>query len=196
MKISPIFESILNNNNIWYHGSPIKINKFTDDFVGGKEAKDQEGPGIYFTSSQKNARSYGGYLYEVKLTPKKLVSTKDGDNVPTKEIEWLIKQAPNWKEIAQNWDENPNIALKTIIKDFIQYNDNPHQQFQQVWIDFYRDTPIDYVRNMTKLGYDAIMINDLSSIISNEDSITHIIVLNPSIIQFIKMVDDRTSEEK
>ena len=179
-----------------YHGSPTEIHNFVDDFVGGKDATDQEGPGIYFTSSPKNARSYGGYLYTVKLSPKKIVSNQDGKSAPLKEIEWLIKQAPNWKETAQNWNENPNMGLKIAAKDFIQYNDNPHQQFLQVWIDFYRNNPVEYVRNMTKLGYDAVVINHLNSIITGEEDITHTIVLNPTIIQFVKMVDDRTEEEK
>jgi hypothetical protein len=188
-------ESLLNEESAGttytaYHGSETKINKFLDDFVGGKEAKDQNGPGIYFTSSWNNARSYGGYVYTVKLSPKKILSNKQGQNAPIKEIEWLIKKAPNWQETAQNWDENPMRGLKIILNDFIKYNDNPNDQFQQVWIDFYRDNPVDYVRNMVQLGYDALIISDMNSIISQEENITHTIVFNPSIIQMVKMEDD------
>lgn len=174
-----------------FHGSETQIKQFIDDFVGGKDANDQEGPGIYFTSSYQNARSYGPYVYSVKLTPNKIVSTKDGQNAPLKEIEWLMKNAPDWKSTAENWNENPMLGLKLAAKDFIQYNDNPHQQFLQVWIDFYRDNPVDYVRNMVKLGYDAIIIDNLNSMLANETNITHIIVLNPSIIEFIKVELDK-----
>ena len=173
-----------------YHGSPIQITKFMDDFVGGKDANDQEGPGIYFTSSWKNARSYGGYVYTVRLSPRKVVSTQEGKNAPAKELEWLMKQAPDWEGTAQNWDENPRRGLKIAVNDFIQYNDDPHNQFLQVWIDFYRDNPVEYVRNMTKLGYDAVIIENLNSLHALGENIKHIIVLNPSIIEFIKVEDD------
>lgn len=159
-----------------YHGSPTQIAKFTDEFVGGKDALDQEGPGIYFTSSWKNARSYGEYVYTVKLSPKKIVSNKEGKNASLKEIQWLIKQAPDWESTAQNWDENPRIGFQKAAQDMIQYNETPHQQFLQVWIDFYRNNPVDYVRNMSKLGYDAVAIEHLQSIIAQESDITHIIV--------------------
>lgn len=181
---------------MFFHGSQHKISKFTDEFVGGKEAHDQQGPGIYFTSSWKNARSYGPYVYTVKLKPRKAVSTQDGKNAPIKEIEWLLKQAPNWEMHAENFNENPNIGVKIAAKNFIQYNENPHQQFLQVWIDFYKNNPVDYVRNMVKLGYDIIYITGLESMISGEENITHAVVLNPSIIEFVEMEDDRNDEEK
>ena len=73
-----------------YHGSTAKINKFIDDFVGGKDAIDQHGPGIYFTSSINNARYYGEYVYTVKLAPKKIVSITEGKNASRKELEWLV----------------------------------------------------------------------------------------------------------
>ena len=190
LRESLVNEASNNNTYVMYHGSPHKISKFSDDFVGGKDANDQEGPGVYFTSSLKNAMGYGENIYNVEITPKNPVSTKDGKNAPTKQIEWLIKQAPNWEDNAQNWDENPRVGLNIAVNDFIKYNDNPHQQFLQVWIDFYRYNPVEYVRNMVKLGYDSIIIDKLNSVLANEGDITHIIVLDLSIVKFIKMVDN------
>ena len=70
-----------------YHGSPNKIAKFTDDFVGRKEATDLNGPGIYFTTSENEARGYagtGGYVYKVKLHVDKLLeSTKVSESSAT-----------------------------------------------------------------------------------------------------------------
>lgn len=193
-------ESLLENSGgktyLSYHGSPTKFQSFTDEFVGGKDATDQEGPGIYFTTSLENAMAYGKYVYYVELSPKKSVSTQDGKNAPLKELKWLVKMAPNWKDTAQNWDENPNVGFNMAINDFIQYNNNPHQQFLQVWFDFYRYSPLEYVRNMVKLGYDSILINNRNSMLANEENITHTIVLNPSIIKFIKMEDVSLNEIK
>ena len=43
---------------------------------------------------------------------------------------------------------------------------------------------------MVKLGYDAIVIPNLSSMISQENDITHTVVLNPAIIKFIEVNDE------
>jgi hypothetical protein len=190
MKIGKIYDDILSEMNsksiIAYHGTTHKITSFVDDFVGGKEATDQEGPGIYFTTSLNNAQHYGEYIYKVELTPKKSVSTKNNTNAPLKEIEWLILQAPEWEDNAMNWHENPRVGYKKAAHDTIQYNENPHQQFLQVWIDFYKYNPVKYVRNMTKLGYDSIIIDNRNSIITGESNITHIVVLNPQIIKLLE----------
>lgn len=186
---------LLENNNkfIAYHGSSSVINSFSDEFVGGKEATDQEGPGVYFTTSKENAIRYGSNVYKVELTPRNPVSTEEGKNAPEKQIEWLIKQAPDWKETAQNFHENPNVGLKIAVKDFIQYNENPHQQFLQVWYDFYRDNPVQYVRNMVKLGYDSIIIENLRSLFT-EENVTHIIVLDLNIIKYLNKEEINLNE--
>lgn len=187
MKIGNIYEELVNDAVIKpiiaYHGTTHKITSFVDDFVGGKDALDQEGPGIYFTTSLNNAQHYGENVYKVELTPRKPVSTKDNTKAPLKEIEWLILQAPEWEDNAMNWHENPKIGYKKAAQDAIQYNENPHQQFLQVWIDFYKYNPVNYVRNMVKLGYDSIIIGGRNSMITGESEITHIVVLNPQIIK-------------
>jgi len=176
---------------MFYHGSKHKIEKFTDDFVGGKEAHDQEGPGIYFTSSFDDARRYGEYVYTVKLNPKKIISVKEGKRAPVKQLEWLAKQSSDWQMHAQNWDENPNIGLKQAIQNTIEHNENPHEQFLQIWIEFFRNEPANYVRNMVKLGYDVIYV-------PKNEGVIHAIILNPTIIEFVEMkhdVEDSTLQE-
>lgn len=185
-----LYENLDGNGYVAYHGSETKINNFVDDFVGGRDAVDQEGPGIYFTSSKQNAMYYGKYIYTVRLSPKNIISVTDGENVSRKQLDWLIRKAPDWEETAQNWNEHPKIGLKIAIDSILKYRNNPHQQFQQVWFDFYRNNPVDYVRNIVKLGYDAIVIDGLASMVTQEKDIKHTIVLNPSIIKFIKLEND------
>ncbi len=170
---------------MFYHGSAHKINQFVDEFVGDQEATDQEGPGIYFTSSEANAAGYGRYVYSVELKPKKLVSTKNGRSAPANQLEWLIKQAPDWEMTAENWNENPSVGVKKAVRDIIDANESPKDQFTQVWYDFYKYAPVLYVRNMVKLGYDGFAIEELSSLLAGEDNITHMIVYNPQIIKVI-----------
>ena len=57
-----------------YHGSNTKISSFVDDFVGGRDAEDLGGPGIYFSSSRENAQHYGEHVYEAVITPRKLLT--------------------------------------------------------------------------------------------------------------------------
>jgi hypothetical protein len=159
-----------------YHGSPNKIMKFVDEFVGGKDANDQEGPGIYFTSSFDNAGHYGEYVHKVKLTPRKLLTTTPSSNKIANLIKKMVLMAPDWEEKAQDWDENPNIGLREFITSTINYNDTEKDVAQQIWYDFYRYDPVDFVRNMVKMGIDGLMI-------PKEDGMFHYIIYNPSVIK-------------
>lgn len=169
-----------------YHGTSHDISKFSDDFVGGKDAVDQEGPGIYFTSSLNTAMAYGDKVYKVEISPKKSVSKKENTSAPVKELEWLIRQSSDWQDTAMNWHENPNIGIRMALKDMVDYRDNPQDQFTQIWFDFYRHKPIEYVRNMVKLGYDSVIIDGLHD--STDTNIVHIVVLDPSIIKYLGLV--------
>ena len=74
-------ETIKGGTYIMYHGSDHAFNKFTDEFVGGENANDQEGAGIYFTTSEEEANRYGRYIYKVELKPRKLI-----DDVANKRV--------------------------------------------------------------------------------------------------------------
>jgi len=160
-----------------FHGSPTKITRFVDEFVGGKEAYDQEGPGIYFTTSEDEAHGYGDNIYSVSLSPRLLF-----DETPTNPkklrplITKLAKMAPDWEESAQNYDENPSRGLNDFVESTLQYNDNEKDCLLQVWIDFYRNDTVDYVRNCVSLGIDGIIVQ------KEYKNAKHIIVYNPSII--------------
>ena len=69
------FKSLIDESTIKpiiaYHGTNNKIDKFVTDFVGGQNAMDQEGPGIYFTTKEDDAYQYGNYVHKVLLKPRK-----------------------------------------------------------------------------------------------------------------------------
>jgi len=167
-----------------YHGSNTKITNFVDDFVGGEQANDLEGPGIYFSTSRENAEYFGTYVHEVIITPKKLLTERPNGGTNT-ELTKLAKMAPEWEETAQNWSENPHIGIVKAINDFISFNYNQKDRFLQVWIDFYRNAPKEYVRNCVKLGYDGIVVD--KHMMMEGKPLKHYIIYNPSIIQ-IKQV--------
>ena len=184
MKISDIYEKLLlevtkSKPIVAYHGSNNEILKFTDEFVGGKKAIDQEGPGVYFTTSKEDTDAYGKYTYKVILTPRKLLDVSPNILKYKYTILTLAKMAPNWEESAQGWSENPQRGLMKWVDASIDYNENEKDLIQQVWIDFYKYYPIDYVRNVVKLGYDGIIIDAYN----RDKASKHIIVYNPAIIQ-------------
>lgn len=163
---------------IAYHGGENVFDNFSDEFVGSKNANFQEGPGIYFTTSIKDARRYGDKIMEVRLKIKNPVSTNKRRSAPRMQIMKLVKMSPNVDDVLQNFDINPDRAFKKAVDAMIEYEDGPHLQFLQVWYDFYRHNEVDYVRNMVKLGYDSIIVDRV-------DGVNHIIVLDPSIIEIL-----------
>lgn len=171
-----------------YHGSDHKIDKFSDEFVGAEEATDQEGPGIYFTTSYDDAQGYGTYLYSVRLSPQKLVDESSHEDISNEELENLIKMSPDWEMTAQNWDEDAETGLQMAIEDFKEYNESEKELFQQIWIDFFRYNPIEFVRGMVNLAYDG-------QIIQKEDDRKHVIVYNPNIIEIEKVEKVPLSEK-
>ena len=83
--------------------------------------------------------------------------------------------APDWEESAQNYDENPSRGLIDFVESTLNYNDNEKDCLLQVWIDFYKNDTVDYVRNCVALGIDGIIVN--------RENGKHVIIYNPKIIE-------------
>ena len=173
-------EIVSGGEYIVYHGTNSDIQKFSDEFVGKEEATDQEGPGIYFTTLKEESEMYGKNLYSVKLTPRKLM-----DMTPINKNKWrsfttkMLQSAPDWEDTAQNFNQNPRKGLILAVESMMDYNDTEKDLAQQIWYDFYRYTPVDFVRNMVDMGIDGI-------IVPREKS-NHIIVYNPNIIDVLEV---------
>lgn len=185
----PIVESILTETikggeYIMYHGSNHLFDKFTDEYVDKKDAIEQEGPGIYFTTLLSEAERYGKYIYKVKLTPRKLTDTTNKRTVSVANISNLIKMSPTWKDDVLNFDYPIIKGLASAIKSMIDYSENEKDLYQQIWIDFFKYNPQLFVRGMVKLGFDGQLIKK-----EYEDAI-HIIVYNPNIIEILEVIDN------
>ena len=180
-------ETIKGGEYTMYHGTDHDITNFTDEFVGGENANDQEGPGIYFTSSIENAGRFGKNVYKVILKPRKLANIAPKNVVSTAIVTGLIKASPsinvNNEDALSNWGMNPAIALRKAVASIMQYAENEKDLFQQIWIDFYRNYPVEFVRNMVKIGYDGELLERV-------DDVTHIIIYNPNSITSIEKLED------
>lgn len=166
--------------NRWYHGSSHKIEKFSTDFVG--KGTDQDGPGIYFSNNAEDAMTYAkktegksGFLYEVELNFKKLVPLTG--KVNTKELEQMIYWSKNngeeqYEANWMNWDEDEKIKAYS--------SETPHEAFQSIAADWYKDYPQDFCSSMTSLGYDGVIVKRQFM------NVKHLIVYNPKIIRIIE----------
>lgn len=162
-----------------YHGTKNKIDTFSDEFVGGKEATDQEGPGIYFTTKAEEALRYAtpnGFVYKVELTPRKTLSDKMGFDFDylTGPITKLIKMLPNWKAIANSYDE----GLEEFVYMMTSMGQSEKEVFINLYYQYFRENAILFVRGMVKLGYDALYL-------PSKDGGAHIAVYNPNIINVV-----------
>ena len=166
-------------SDIWYNGSSRPRLTWDLSSVGKETATDQEGPGLYFTTSLEEARGYGDYISFVNLNISKnrwLVKREDAVN--PSDIKQLILKAPDYLDTLTDWDENPNIALRNAVQSITQYSSGVLDAYQQVWHDFYRYHPQEYLKNIKK--YDAGLVKRVNS--------NHAIVFHPEVIQTIKIV--------
>lgn len=163
----------------FYHGSPIEIKEFNWNLT--KNEVEQEGPGIYLTSSYDDAAFYGKYIYEVSWDPKKLLSSSKKSDVSSGifNVLRLIKAAPNWKETTQNWDEEPEEGAQIAAEQFVESSDSFVVLYQFVSADFYRNNSIEFCKNISKL-YDGFIIPKV-------DGIKHAIVFDPATIKIKKV---------
>lgn len=165
-----------NNEIILYHGSNAKIDMFVTDFIGGKDAVNHDGPGIYFTPDIEYASYFGKYIYTVKANVSRFLSDKNRKGINKNIVAKLIKMQSDWQMNAYDWDENTNanVGLRVSINAIFE-NNSAMDIITQVWIEYYRYNEKEYVNNASKLGFDGIISNN------------HYIVYNPNVITILKV---------
>lgn len=179
-----VISEIIEDSFEAYHGSPNKIDRFVDDFVGGEKANDAQGAGIYFATNPKDASYYGDNIYKVRISGKFLDRNAPKENVDPEELVKLIKMKDEWELMAQDYSEDPEAGAYEAAHMAIQYNHDEAEVWQQIEADFYRYDSVSYVRNMTKLGYDGIIVDAPSEVPGDK----HIIVFNPNAIKFVEKI--------
>ncbi len=174
------------DRKIWYHGRTVQSTEFDFKYTG--IGNDQDGAGFYFSDNAKTAQGYAGntgVLISAYLNYKKLVPLTGRIN--QKEIEFMIKNAPNYLDTLQNWGENPNQAMREAVSGFMN-NDSPEDAFQYVEADFYRGYSSVYLSNMIKLKYDGHFSRSV------QGDYNHFIVFNPAIIEIINTENRQIAE--
>lgn len=169
-----------------YHGTYGNFDRFTDEFVGGGNAIDQEGAGIYFTTNPKEAKVYGDKVYTVELYGNFLTDKAPATSVDISKLIQLIKMNEYWEYTANNFDRDANKGAVIASKGAIEYSESEKEVFQSIEADFYRTEGLDYVRNMVKLGYDGIVVDSY-----NMEGFKNIIMFNPNKIKIVNVKEKK-----
>lgn len=179
-----IIESNIDKNITAYHGTNHEIKQFVTDFISGADAKDANGPGIYFSNNRFDSEHYGEWIYTVNLNVKNFISDKNKRGITPQKALQLIKMVEDWRMNAQDWHENPDIGVNIFMKQLFDNNDNSVEILLEIFGDYYRYTPKLFVSNCVKLGIDGINVTNLWG---GGGSSEHYIVYNPEIIKIINV---------
>ena len=173
-----------NQNTLFYHGSNAKITNFNDEFVGN--GNDQYGPGIYFANKPHVSIGYAadnnGLVYECELNMRSELTaqTKFNKNFILK----LLKDSPD--EYAwTDWDEDQNKAYQVAYNQYTStYGKDMYEILMQIWYDFYRNYPTEFVRHLTSIGLDGTY-HDVSA--DENGMLVYAVVYNPGIIKVLNV---------
>lgn len=121
-----------NTSGIWYHGSNNKFEKF--DLIDNKTYKEFDVPSWFFTKDIKYAKTFGKYLYSVKLhLTNTFVTTKP------KHLKIFLNQLKEW--------DYSNDKINNILDEEF-YNQLPYWTCGDAF----------YIAKMN--GFDSIMIQE------------------------------------
>lgn len=168
--------SLQESVRVMWHGRTTKSATFDLHRVGS--GNDQEGPGFYFSSSESDARTYAypsGLILkcELRLT-KELPRT---GKVKSADLLKLLRAAPHLADSLTDWAESPAEAMRVVMAQLVERD--PFDAFTQVWVDFYRQAPAEYLRQVVKLGYDH-------SFVQRTAAVQHAVVFDPSSIRVLE----------
>ena len=170
------------SNQIFYHGSNHIIKNFNFENVNAKNIN-EAGPGIYFSSSKKDASMYGKYIYQVtiKITKRRILPEKK--NFTPNFVRQLIKKSPDLDDILLDWAEDPKIALNTAVDSiFNAYGPNQYKKVMDtIWYDFFKGREEIWLELLRTNGWDGFLT------IRTTD-VTHFICYNTDTIKDFTLV--------
>jgi hypothetical protein len=164
----------------FYHGSSNLISEFNLDNVGGENAINQEGPGIYLTSSADDAKKYGNHIHEVKVRMSKARMMPDQRTIKPEFVRGLIAKSPIRDEVLQNWDENQQRAMHAAVEGIMSsYGPNDYREaMEQIWADFYSGHEREWLSRMRSNGWDGFVLQ-------RNDGVKHFICFTPEILKIV-----------
>lgn len=179
-----------------YHGTNHRIKKFSDEFAGRVGAADAEGPGIYTTNSKENAAMWGKNIYEITLSPRKVITnTKPANKANRQDLKKFLDMISD-EDYANNWSPDIETDKLMAINEAIKYSTTEDEVWHSLRKEQYNGAPQAFMRAISKLGYDMMVLFKKGFKFSDVDKVYHYIVFNPEIITVndVEIGDDKLSE--
>jgi len=182
-------------NGVFYHGSNSKIEKFSDEFAGKIGVPDAEGPGIYFTNSKENAAMWGKLTYTVNLAPRKVITNmKSASKANRRDLKKFLDMISD-EDYANNWSSDIETDKLMAINEAIKYSDTEDEVWHSLRVEQYNGAPQAFMRAMSKLGYDAMLLYKKGFEFNDVDKVYHCIVYNPENVEIISVEKNGNTEE-
>lgn len=152
---------------VWYHGDTSRRLTFEDQRFQNHDNPNAMGPGIYFTSSEEQARGYAwpeGWIYTAQMKPGSKCVTDRQRMTPREFRKFLsLLDREGRTYLFSNWDENPRIAQQKIARAYTTAGDSDIDLVsaaadlgRQGGLDFERDGRT-WAAAMVSLGYSAFL---------------------------------------
>lgn len=160
--------------------TPIKLSEMDTTKVFNPAEKEALGafnntPGLYFTDSVSNAKSYGKNLTEVSIKPTaNIINVSDAPKILKRaDIEKIVRSNPRIKDWAMNWDENFDKAIKQIT-DSVMAEKDGNEFLKSIWSDG-GFSESDFVKAMQNAGIDGLKVP--------KEGVNHFVIYNKDALQ-------------
>ena len=167
--------------------TPIKLSEMDTTKVFNPAEKEALGafnntPGLYFTDSVANAKSYGKNLTEVSVKPTaNVINVSDAPKILKRaDVEKIIRSNPRIKDWAMNWDENFDKAIKQIT-DSVMVEKDGNEFLKAIWSDG-GFSEGDFVKAMQNAGIDGLKVP--------KEGVNHFVIYNKDAIQTKSQLTD------
>lgn len=136
-------------DGIAFFGSKTKTEKFSEKQI--TSSKSQELPGVLLFSSENAARHAAGpYVTKVRIKLKNIIHSEGNYKIKREDALFMINNAP--KKSNNRTEEFSNI-------DYVLSSKSALDGYQRIYKNFYDGHEGDFVRNVSKLGYDALVLD-------------------------------------
>ena len=132
-------------------------------------------PGLYFSTSKANALSYGKNLTDVSIKPNANILDVNTAKraLPRAKVEQIVRSNPDIKDVASNYSENLDDAVKQIVDEIMSQTDG-NEFMKAIWADG-GFSNADFVTAMKNAGIDGLKVP--------KDGVTHYVVYNKAILK-------------
>lgn len=159
----------------WYHGDRSERERFDDqrwDRDASEASLNEEGPGLYCTSSLEEATNYGSFVFEVVLSSSFELLPRRKPNI--EELLAFFRSASSFEKtrfLADWGTSSPRRALSRYT-----HQDSLHDALVTLYGDLIHD-PAEWIAAVQGLGYDG-------SIIDKSRGRQHLIVYSVNKVRF------------